>query len=121
MLHLNPGVHLKEIELAVVLIEYKFDGAGIFIADILGYGDGRFSNLLSQRIRYRVGRRFLHDLLVSALQRAITLAHVDRSLIPSYLDLLAALESDGPCYTFPSPTLAALEGHLMAAEAAPRV
>ncbi|MBI3409345.1 MAG: aminotransferase class V-fold PLP-dependent enzyme [Planctomycetes bacterium] len=37
------------------------------------------------------------------------LAGLDRTAIPSYLDLRAALESDGPCYTFPSPILAALE------------
>jgi aspartate aminotransferase-like enzyme len=34
---------------------------------------------------------------------------VDRSGIPSYLDVAAALASDGPCYTFPSQTLFALE------------
>src|SRR5213078_3524175 len=34
---------------------------------------------------------------------------LDRSGIPSCLDIAAALASDGPCYTFPSPTLRALE------------
>jgi aspartate aminotransferase-like enzyme len=34
---------------------------------------------------------------------------IDRSRVPSYFDLAAALNSDGPCYTFPSPTLRALE------------
>jgi aspartate aminotransferase-like enzyme len=37
------------------------------------------------------------------------LASLDRSRVPSYFDIAAALASDGPCYTFPSPTLAALE------------
>ncbi len=37
------------------------------------------------------------------------LAGLDRSRVPSYFDIAAALASDGPCYTFPSPTLAALE------------
>lgn len=40
------------------------------------------------------------------------LQHLDRSLVPSYLDIVAALNSPGPCYTFPSPTLLALEAAL---------
>jgi aspartate aminotransferase-like enzyme len=40
------------------------------------------------------------------------LAGLDRSAVPSYFDLAAALDSDGPCYTFPSPTLLALEAAL---------
>src|SRR5207244_3965787 len=40
------------------------------------------------------------------------LRHVDRSRIPSYFDIAAALASEGPCYTFPSPTLFALEAAL---------
>jgi aspartate aminotransferase-like enzyme len=38
-----------------------------------------------------------------------SLARIDRSRVPSYFDVAAALASDGPCYTFPSPTLRALE------------
>jgi aspartate aminotransferase-like enzyme len=37
---------------------------------------------------------------------------LDRSSVPSYFDLAAALNSEGPCYTFPSPTLFALEAAL---------
>jgi aspartate aminotransferase-like enzyme len=37
------------------------------------------------------------------------LSTLDRQAVPSYFDLVAALSSEGPCYTFPSPTLAALE------------
>jgi aspartate aminotransferase-like enzyme len=40
------------------------------------------------------------------------LARVERARVPSYFDLSAALESDGPCYTFPSATLRALEAAL---------
>ena len=40
------------------------------------------------------------------------LQDLDRSGVPSYLDIGAALASDGPCYTFPSPTLRALEAAL---------
>jgi len=41
-----------------------------------------------------------------------TLGHIDRRAVPSYFDLMAHLSSEGPCYTFPSPTLAALEAAL---------
>lgn len=37
------------------------------------------------------------------------LRQLDRRGIPSYFDLMGHLSSEGPCYTFPSPTLAALE------------
>lgn len=40
------------------------------------------------------------------------LASVNRDGIPSYFDILTALHSNGPCYTFPSPTLLALEAAL---------
>ena len=39
---------------------------------------------------------------------------LDRSRVPSYFDIVAALNSEGPCYTFPSPTLVALEAALSA-------
>lgn len=37
---------------------------------------------------------------------------VNRAQVPSYFDLSSALEAKGPCYTFPSPTLFALEAAL---------
>jgi aspartate aminotransferase-like enzyme len=37
------------------------------------------------------------------------MSRVDRSRVPSYFDIVAAFTSDGPCYTFPSPTVRALE------------
>jgi aspartate aminotransferase-like enzyme len=40
------------------------------------------------------------------------LARIDRKQVPSYFDVSAALDSEGPCYTFPSPTLLALEAAL---------
>ena len=40
------------------------------------------------------------------------LSTLDRKGVASYFDLVAALSSEGPCYTFPSPTLAALEAAL---------
>jgi aspartate aminotransferase-like enzyme len=43
---------------------------------------------------------------------ADALSRIDRSGVPSYFDISAALASAGPCYTFPSPTLLALEAAL---------
>jgi aspartate aminotransferase-like enzyme len=40
------------------------------------------------------------------------LSGLDRRHIPSYFDLYGALVNEGPCYTFPSPTLLALEAAL---------
>jgi aspartate aminotransferase-like enzyme len=40
------------------------------------------------------------------------LAALDLGRVPSYLDLTTALATVGPCYTFPSPTLQALEAAL---------
>ena len=48
--------------------------------------------------------------ILFADRQALTAIEPDR--IPSYFDLRAALDSDGPCYTFPSATLAALEAAL---------
>src|SRR5262249_33653795 len=43
---------------------------------------------------------------------ATALRALDRTRVPSYFDLAAALASEGPCYTFPSQTLFALEAAL---------
>jgi aspartate aminotransferase-like enzyme len=37
------------------------------------------------------------------------LGQLNRDRVPSYFDIAAALNCEGPCYTFPSPTLLALE------------
>jgi aspartate aminotransferase-like enzyme len=43
---------------------------------------------------------------------AASLARLEMSRVPSYLDLPAALASPGPLYTFPSPVLSAMEAAL---------
>jgi len=48
------------------------------------------------------------------------LQDLDRDRVPSYFDVLAALASEGPCYTFPSPTLRALEAALQEYATPPR-
>jgi aspartate aminotransferase-like enzyme len=42
------------------------------------------------------------------------LGRLERQRVPSYFDISAALSSEGPCYTFPSPILRALEAALEA-------
>jgi aspartate aminotransferase-like enzyme len=44
---------------------------------------------------------------------AAVLKRLDVACVPSYLDVVAALASDGPRYTFPSPTLRALDAALL--------
>ena len=76
MLDLNARVHLQEIELSL-LVEQEFDGARPDIADRLGGADGGCAHAHSKFLRDRRGGRFLDDLLMAALDRAIALAHVD--------------------------------------------
>src|SRR5690606_18401641 len=75
MLHLDTGVHLDEEELTV-LVE-KLEGAGAAVTQLdtglyaagLDFGTGLLVNAR--------GRRFLDDLLVAALQRAVPIAQMN--------------------------------------------
>ncbi len=74
VLHLQPRVHLDEIELAVLVEELDRAGAGIAeIGD--GVGDG-LADPRALRVVQRRRRRLLPDLLVAALQRAVALAEM---------------------------------------------
>ena len=76
MFHLDPGVHLDKIELAIP-VQDKFDGAGTGIPDRLrGLYRGlrhRGSLALGKAPR----RRLLNHLLVAPLQRAVALTELD--------------------------------------------
>src|SRR5215470_3958736 len=75
MLDLDTGVHLDEVELAVLVQE--LDGAGADIAELdHGVGDdvADLGALLGVERRRRT---FLPDLLVASLQRAVALAEVN--------------------------------------------
>src|SRR5690606_4225237 len=75
MLHLNPGVHFDEIELAVLIQE--LEGTGADVADFLaGIDTGLEGALAGFRINVR-GRCFLNDLLVPALHGAVAVAQVN--------------------------------------------
>ncbi len=75
VLHLNPGVHLNEIELSVLVEE--FNGASAAIADLLA-GLGTPSPDLVAQLLGELGRRGLFEhLLMAALHGAVALAEVD--------------------------------------------
>ena len=76
MLDLYAGVHLDEIELAVVVEE--LDRAGAFVVH-LAHGVGADLADLEPLRQIERGRgAFLEDLLMAALQRTIAFAEMDR-------------------------------------------
>ena len=75
VLDLNAGVHLDEIVVAVAVDE-ELHRAGVDIADGLGDLHGVSVQLLADALGHAPRGRKLHDLLVAALQRAVTLAEV---------------------------------------------
>ena len=93
MLDLDARVHLQEIELPL-LVEQELDGARADIADRLGGADGGRAHARAKFRRDGRGGRFLDDLLMAALDRAIALAHVnDRTVFVAenlHLDMARA-------------------------------
>ena len=76
MLHLQPRVHLQEVE-GAVRRQQKLDRAGIAVADGLGGGDRRSTHARAQ-LGIDGGRGgLLQHLLVPALHRAVALAQMD--------------------------------------------
>jgi len=76
VLNLNPGIHLDEVEVPV-LIHEELDGSGIPVVACFGCGDGRFSHFFPQ-LRGQEGRRCLFDhLLVTALNGAVAFPEVN--------------------------------------------
>ena len=88
MLDLQPRVHFEEVE-APVLAGDELDGPGRVVADRLGERDRLLAHFLARRdVEQRAGR-FLHDLLIAALDRAFALAEMDdvAVLVAQHLDL----------------------------------
>ena len=88
MLHLDPGVHLHEVE-AAVGVEQELDGARADVADV---GGQRHRGLAHPRAQLGVERRtraLLDQLLVPPLHRAVPLAQVDHPAVAvaHHLDL----------------------------------
>ncbi len=78
VLHLQAGVHLQEVEVAV-LIHQELDRPGVDVAHRLGGPHATLAHPLAQLLVFVDERRgrFLQELLVPALQRALALAQVD--------------------------------------------
>ena len=75
VLDLEPGVHLEEEELAVLVEE--LDGAGVDVVARLGDLDRRLAHGLADLVGEVEGRGLLDQLLVAALRRAVALADPD--------------------------------------------
>ena len=75
MLDLEPGVHLDEVEFAILVEE--LDRAGAAIAHVGHRLGDEPAHMLALLGRDRRGGRLLQHLLVAPLQRAVALAEVD--------------------------------------------
>ncbi len=76
VLHLDPGVHLDE-DVVAVLVEQELDGAGVDVADLGGEPHGVGAHPVPQLgVEVRRGCD-LDDLLVPPLHRAVPLEEVD--------------------------------------------
>src|SRR3546814_8844076 len=75
MLDLQAGVHLDEVELAVLVEE--LDGAGAAVAELAHGGCHARADGLALGGVQRRREGFLQQLLVTPLQRAVALAEVD--------------------------------------------
>jgi BirA family biotin operon repressor/biotin-[acetyl-CoA-carboxylase] ligase len=76
VLHLEPGVHLQEVELAVLVEE--LDRARVDVAAGAGDLHGRLAHGLAHLVGELGGRALLDQLLVAALRRAVALAEPHR-------------------------------------------
>ena len=76
MLDLQAGVHFHEVEL-VVCIEQEFNRTGILVADRLGGAHGQFADVFPLRFGQLRRWRDLDQLLIAALDGAITFIQVD--------------------------------------------
>ena len=90
MLHLDAGVHLDEVEAAVLVQE--FERARAAVADALARFHADLADLGALRLGDAGGRGLLHHLLVATLHRAVALAQVDRAALAvgQHLDLHVA-------------------------------
>ena len=88
MLHLEPRVHLEEIEIAV-LVDDELDRAGGVVTDRLGQSDGLRSHRRARLGVEERARRLLDHLLIAALDRAFALIEMNdvAVLVAEHLDL----------------------------------
>ena len=77
VLDLDARVDFDEVEVFLILVREELDGAGIDVVDVLHDLQGRCADVLAKLLRQRPGRCHLDDLLVAALDGAVTLIEVD--------------------------------------------
>ena len=88
MFHLEAGVHLQEVEIALTVHD-ELDRAGRAVVDGAGERHGAGAHFLAERLVDERARAFLDHLLVAALDRAFALAEMDgiAMRIGQHLDL----------------------------------
>ncbi len=85
VLDLDAGVHFDEVEVAVLVQE--LERAGAAVADALAGFDADLADLGAHFRGDARSRRFFHDLLVTALHRAVAFAQMDRAALAVGEDL----------------------------------
>ena len=103
MLHLQPGVHLHEVEapiLVAALLDDEFHRAGAHVTDGLRRRYRRRAHLGATLRRHARGGGFFQHLLVAALDGAVALEEVDRTAqaVAEHLDLDVARARDVALY-----------------------
>ena len=86
MLHLDPGVHLNEVGVAVP-VHQELTGAGVAVTHGLAQADGAVKDLLPGLLGHGEGGGVLHHLLVAALDGAVTVEEVDHIAVVVRQDL----------------------------------
>src|SRR5665213_1876167 len=88
MLHLDAGVHLDEVDLAV-LVHQKFNGSGVPVADVLKRLADRLAQFFAQLGSHHQAWCLFDQFLVTTLNGALTLAHAHHvaMLIGEHLEL----------------------------------
>ena len=80
VLHLDTGIHLNEIEVALP-VQHKLDGAGVHIVGGLGGGHGGGAHLLPQFGGQRFGGGLLQQLLVAPLDGTVAVPQLHHAAV----------------------------------------
>ncbi len=92
MLHLNTGINLDEVEVALVLIDEKLHGTRVLIAHFTADRQGRIEQALAHVVVQRQRRSDFHHFLVPPLHGAVALEEMDQVavLVAQELDFYVA-------------------------------
>ena len=93
VLHLEPGVHLEEVEVAV-LVHHALDRAGVHVARLPREARGRLGEPFADPVVEQRRRRLLDQLLMPPLHRAVALAEEEHVAVSVGHDL--GLDVVGP-------------------------